>query len=324
MTSPARHAPTPAAVLTYVGLGTLVVTYALMSWDDALNQAAAGEYAWPLDPAILARDSAGWALEVTLWCAVAWVASVRQTQLGHPRRVPALATAFVGTWTLLAWWSVHVALTDSGWYVPWPGPVLGAAYAQVDGPFEEYSVVLRPGAATPLALVAAVLVVVWFSRRHTRTTVLVADVRAPSRRAYATGCAVLGPPAVAALAAAVLLQTSFQDESLTALQRGVDGLVTPGAGLVLVMVSALLVAGTGRAGWLVLAVVQVAVAGPFALQWWAGGADETLAAVALGTLAVALAAAVHPVASAVSRLDVARSTAVSVAEGSDADDRARA
>ena len=56
-----RDAPTPAAVVTYVGLGTFALAYALTSWYERLWQAGDGVWAWPTDPVTTARSAAGWA-----------------------------------------------------------------------------------------------------------------------------------------------------------------------------------------------------------------------------------------------------------------------
>ena len=45
-----RDAPTPAAVVTYLGLGTFAITCALALWFDDLEQGSAGEWAWAADP----------------------------------------------------------------------------------------------------------------------------------------------------------------------------------------------------------------------------------------------------------------------------------
>lgn len=323
MDRPARRSPTPAAVLTAVALGVLTSTYALMSWNDALDQAAAGDYPWPLDPSEVVRSSVGWTLAVVLVCAVTWVATARQSGIGRPWRVPATAIVGIAVWSLAAWGSLHVSYLVDGWYVPWPGPVPVTAY--VTDPTDPLSTVLavRPGALTPVILAAAVLAVGWSGRRHARSTPAVEPVR---RRRHAVVLGVLGPPIVAAVAAATLLQVDA-DPYYTTLQRTVDVLVSPGSALVAAVVAALALGGTGRAGWVLLGVVGLAVVGPIVGRWWSGEADNLLATAALGTLAVVLAAAVHPAATAMSRLDDPEPWVpdlLLVPERADADDRARA
>ena len=295
----ARRSPTPAAVLSYVVLGMLATTYALISWEDALLQAEASDGGWPLDPGSIARLSLGWALPVTLMCAVVWVAALRQSRLGHPWRVPVAVAAGVAAWCLVAWRSIFVSYQVDGWYVPWPGPVSATAYVNdPTDPWATGTLAVRPGALTPVLLVVAVAAVAWSAHRYGR--LLAVRPRTPLPRARTTALVVLGAPTIAAVAAATALQA---DEYLTATQRVVAAVVSPGAGLVLAVVAALALSGSGRAGWVLLAVVHLAVVGPLVASWWEGGADDLLATTALATLAVALAAAVHPVAMAVSRLD---------------------
>lgn len=314
-----RDAPTPAAVITYVALGTFAVSCALSFWDDALDQAAAGEWAWPVDPTSIARSAAWWALSVSLWCAVVWVASVRGARRGHPWRAAGLGATIVVAWAFAAGRSFLQAFMTTGWYVPWPGPVPGLTYLDPHDPQGEPSLALRPGVLVPIALVATLAVVALLARRHAIRHPEAERV-SPSPAARRTALAVLLPPAVAALVAATLVQVP-DDDSMTALQRYVDGVVNPGAGLALAVLAALLLGGAGAGGWILLGVVQLSVVGPPVLAWLRGGPDLLLATAALGTLAVALAAAVRPAAAALPRLDEGAAGA-SVPEGAHADDRA--
>ncbi|MBO9554147.1 hypothetical protein [Cellulomonas sp.] len=292
-----RSAPTPAAVVTYVALGTFALTYALMSWNDALDQARAGEWAWPPDPVVFVQDSVRWSLAVALWCAVAWVDGSR-----HRWRVPVLSAVVVAGWSVLAWWSDHVAHQVNGWYVPWPGPVPATTYGD---PADQYpyetAVVLRPGVVIPLAVVAAVAVTSWLAHRRSRA---VPPPAVPTtRRARRTAMTVLVLPVVAAVAAASLLQLPPADEYETDLRRYVDVLVSPTFALALAAGAALLLAGRGRAAWVLVVLVGATAVGPLALGWWAGDADGLLGSAALGTIAITLAACVHPMATWLTRLE---------------------
>ncbi len=319
-----RRAPTPAAVLTCVALGTAAATYALVSWNDALDQADAGQWAWPLDPTTTVRLSTSWALAVTLVCAVVLVAVSRRPDRGRTWLLAgAVAVAVVG-WCAAAWRGTLVAFRADGWYVPWPGPVAATAY--VNDPTDPLAAPLlapRPGLLTPVVLLAAVAVSAWAGRRTAPRD------PGPATRpaARATALSILGAPILAAVVGGTLLQLQ-PDDYLTAVQRAVAGAVAPGAALTAAVVAALALAGTGRTGWVLLTLVDLAVVGPLVWTWWLGGPDSLLGTAALGTLAIAMAAAVRPVALAVSRLGPDRSgdevLGTSVAERPHADDRARA
>jgi len=293
-----RVAPTPAAVVTYVALGTFALTYGLMSWSDALAQAEAGEWAWATDPSVFVRDAVPWSLTVAVWSAVAWVVGRR-----HRWRAPVLAVVVVGGWTLLAWLSAHVAIWATGWYVPWPGPVEGTGHGE-PAPIYPYEspIVLRPGAVTPVAVVAAVVGTSWLAHRRSRSEPPAAVVTAP--RARRTAIAVLGLPVVAAVVAAALLQLS-PDDYLTTAQRLVAVVVSPAFTLALAAGAALLLGGAGRAGRVLVVLVGLTAVGPLALGWLRGGPDALLGSAALGTIAIALAACVHPLGTWLARLEEA-------------------
>jgi hypothetical protein len=296
MTRLPRVAPTPAAVVTYVALGTFALMYALISSYDILEQVGAGEWAWPTDPATMVRDSAGWAAQVALWSAVAWVAGRRS-----PRRVVALAAAVVGVWCLLAWWSAREQIWGTGWYVPWPGPVSGVTWEVPTGDPDDVRLSAELGVVTPVALVAALAVTSWLAHRRSQAEPPAARTSSP--RARRTALAVLALPVVAALTGATLLQLAPADDGWTPAQNAVNVLVSPAFALTLAAGAALLLGGRGRAGWVLLGLVGLAAVGPLVHRWLLGDEDDLLGTAALGTLAVALAAAVHPVAAALTRLD---------------------
>jgi|GEM_PF-1603541 len=311
---PPRAAPTPAAAVTCAALGTFALTYALLSWNDTLDQAAQGDWAWPLGPGAIARASATWTAWVALWCVVAWVVGRR-----HPWRVPVLSAVVVGGWTVLAWISVQVSYLVTGWYVPWPGPVPGTAYGEPADTYPyELATVLRPGVVTPVVVVAAVAATSWLAHRRSRREPPATAVTTTGARR--TAVAVLVLPVVAALVAGSLLQLAPADDYSTTGQRWVAVLVSPAFTLALAVGAALLLGGSGRAGWVLLGPVWLACVGPLVLRWWSGEADTLLGTTALGTVAMALAAAVHPLATALSRLDEPRPDPVgpSVPERADA------
>jgi hypothetical protein len=311
MTRLPRVAPTPAAVVTYVAIGTYSLMYTLISAHDSLQQIGSGEWAWPLDPATIVRDSAGWAIRVALWCAVAWVVGRRNVW-----RAVALAVVTVVGWTVLAWRSFHDAFLVEGWFVPWPGPVPGLQHVLAA---DLVDVGLEPqvGIVTPLALVAALTVTAWLA--HRRSLAEPPTALAGTSGARRLMLSVLALPVVSAIVAASLLQLAPADDFATSTQRYADVLVSHTFALVLAVGAAVLLAGTGRAGWVLLGLVSLMTFGPLVLGWLSGGPDSLLGTTVLGVVGVGLAAAAHPIATALSRLDQPRpGTAASVPERADA------
>jgi hypothetical protein len=297
MTRLPRVAPTPAAAVTYAALGTFVATYALYSWYDLRVQRGQQDWFWTIDPGTMLRESATWTAWVTLWCAVAWVVGRR-----HPWRVPVVTAVVAIGWTVLAWLSFRVEYQVTGWNVTWPGPVPGAAYGDPSDVYPyEPGVVVQPGVVTPVVVVAAVTVTTWLARRRSRTVPPTALTTTPRARLLVV--AVLALPVVAAIAAASLLQLAPADTFATSTQRYVDVLVHPTFVLALTAGAALLLGGTGRAGWVLLGLISLLALGPLVRTWLTGGQDALLGTTALGIVAVGLAAAAHPIASAISRLD---------------------
>ncbi|WP_456786469.1 hypothetical protein [Cellulomonas sp. P5_C5] len=293
----------PAAVIGAVGVVVLVVTYALLAWNNVLEGLMSAGYGWPVDQATLVDLTVRWTLTVVLWCSVVWVASQRQARLGHPWRVPAVAVGVVAVWVATSWKSDY----QSGLLavaVPWPGPV-PAVVSLLDPANDLRSFwALRPGIATPVLLAAAVTLVARVAARRATADGGPPPVQ-PTASARYTALVVLGPPAIAAVAAAVaaaafLLWPSSRYGATTDVVLTV--LADPGARLAVAIAAVLLLGGTGRAGWVLTGLVAAVTVGPNALIWWAGAPDEQLAAAALGALALALAAAVHPVAMALSGL----------------------
>jgi len=309
-----------ARAVAYVGAAVAVATYALLTWNDRLDQAAMGEYAWPADPGTFVAMSLAWATTVTLWCAVAAVTMPRLSRGRRPWALPLTAVVLVGTWALVAWWRTRTTWWMGGWGVPWPGPAPALTFAH--DPTDAYAeplLLVRPGVAMPVVLCGALLLTCWTAHRVARAS---SEPSAPLTPGGARlmAYAVLGPPILAAAAAGIALQAS-SDDYVTALERVVSALVDPGVRLVLAVAAALLLAGTGRTGWVVLGVVQLWAAGPLVLHWWSGGPDVALLTAALSTLATAMAAAVGPATRAIARLDALpgrRPADGSVPDGADA------
>jgi hypothetical protein len=321
-----------ALTIVNIGAAVAVVTFLLLSWNDGIEQAAMGEYAWAIDPGTFVVEALKWAGTVALWCAVAGVATSGPSGRAHPWRLPVVMTALVCTWALVAWRTMWAMVrVDVPWLGPAPGLTFGNdPYGSGSDPFGSGSdpwLLPRPGLATPVLLIAALALSCWTAHRLARATATPPDAW-PHARSRLMASAILGPPVLAAAVFAIVLQVS-SDEYLTLAERVTGALVSPGARIVLAVVAALLLAGTGRVGWVVLGVVQLWAAGPLVLLWWSGGSDALLATAALSTLATGMAAAVLPTARAIGRLDGAPGgidpmPTTSVPEGADADDRARA
>ena len=317
----AREAPTPAAVVTYVGLGTFALAYALANWYDDLEQATAGEWAWPADPAGVAA----------LGCRVGpdRVAVVRggvgRFGAGRPPRAP-LARGRRGRDGRrhvdgAAWRSFRVHFEVNGWYVPWPGPVPGLELPQ---PVTDPSVIPRwrfdPASSRRSR---------WSGARRRRGCSRGATrrcTRSP-RRSVARAGTPAGPRSrcsprrrrrprrcdAAAAAGGRLRDTA------PALPRRLE---YPGSASRWPSSRRCCSVAPVPGGWLLLGLVQLSVVGPVVLGWWSGGDDDLLATAALGTVAVAWRRRSGP-----SRPHCPGSTRIapgaeSVPEGADADDRA--
>ena len=277
MWQPAHRAPTPAAVLTYVALGTWALTCVLLGWNDDLDQAGSGEYAWPLDPVLIVRSALAWALPVTLMCAVVWVATVRQSRLGRRWWVPGVVVGGVVVWCGMAWASLSVSYQLGGWYVPWPGPVAGATYVADPTDYLNATLAARPGILSPVAVVLAVVATAWSAVRSGRATSV--GPPTPARGARRTALAVLGAPALAAVATATLLQVPHRRVRLDCCHASSPpswsrGLSSPWPSSPLSSWR-----GLGRAGWVLLSLVVLASVGPLVARWWSGEADSLLATI---------------------------------------------
>lgn len=317
---PGRHVA--VRTLGMVGAGVLATALALLRWYDALDQAAYDGTWPPLTLAELLGSSARWALSVTIWCAVCWVAVVATRP---PRRglTTTVAVSVVVAWTALG---ARSAFGDgSGWWLPWwPGPVSPTrtipdlARPAID------AVVVAPGVLMPVVLLAAVAATCMVAARQPGPAVV-----RPRRPARAWGLAAfaLGLPATSIVALS-LYPTIATDDGLPLSQRVGSAVIDPGAALLVAAVAAALLVGRGPGGTLVAVAVGLSVTAPRAVDWYRGGDDYLLATAALGALAIAVAGLVGPTAAALTRLDAGRRPTVpayggSVAEGADADDRAR-
>ncbi len=158
----------------------LATTLALLRWFDALDQAAYNE-SWPaLTLAELLGTSTRWALSVTIWCAVCWVA-VAATRPARRARTTTAAVSVVVGWTALGAGSAFGVADATGWWmIWWPGPVSPTrtipdlARPAVD------AVVLAPGVLMPLVLVGAVATTCLVAARR---PVLDVRPRVPARAA---------------------------------------------------------------------------------------------------------------------------------------------
>ncbi|GEK20696.1 hypothetical protein [Cellulomonas xylanilytica] len=288
----------PEALVAAVGVVVLALTYAMVVWNNVLESRSSAGYGWPEDQVVLV--TVRWTLTVVLWCSVVWVASRRQARLGHPWRVPAIALGVIALWVVTSWRSDYqqglLAIA-----VPWPGPVPGVVSLVLPENDLLSSWAVRPGIVTPFLLAVAVTVVARAAARRA-TADGRPDPSVPSSAATRTALVVLAPLTVAAVVTATsLLWSRSRREGTSDLVLSM--LVDPGARLAVAITAALLLGGTGRVGRVLTGLVTVVAVGPLVLTWWAGAPGEKLAGAALGALAVCLAAAVHPVSTALSRTD---------------------
>ena len=225
---------------------------------------------------MLVELSARWAAVVTLWCAVVWVSTGTQARLGRRSLVPATVAVVCGGWGVMALATSLTADVWLEWGVPWPGPFPGVQWAVagvgVITPDDTWTMLVRPSAAAPALLLAALLGTAWAARRHHAATPLGSD--APSAWSERSALLTLGLPVLSLWAGAVLLQV--EHDGSTATQSAVLALERTGAPLGAMILAGLALSGGGRASWAWVAAVQLVVVVPMFGAWWDGAPDDLL------------------------------------------------
>ncbi|WP_028049906.1 hypothetical protein [Cellulomonas sp. URHD0024] len=326
------HAPAGARRATLLTLGAvgvvvLVLASVLCGWQDALSSNAWG---WPaLTPGAVLGVGARWAVSVTLWCAVCWVAVV-SSRPAVRRWIVAVAAGVVVGWTAVGARSAFATIdTVTWWWLPsWPGPVAPTYVAPANGanPLEVVPdvTVVGPGVLMPLVLLAAVVATCLAAGRQPRWPVRARS----SMQGWAVASLALGIPALAI--GAVSLYPAASPGDGTSLHDGiVFALADPGVSLLVAMVTVTLLVGRTPGGTLVSVAVGLCATVPRAWGWSQGGSDTLLGTAAIGAVAIAVAGCIGPAAAALTRLEKGRAgeaddyrVSASVPEGTDADDRA--
>ncbi|WP_156044058.1 hypothetical protein [Cellulomonas sp. HZM] len=321
ITAVVRYTRRPLAALTAVFVCVLLPAWAICAVDAyTWSRAGDGAVPWtPLGSVTWTWSHAWpWALAVTLWCVVVWVATAEQARRGARRRwVPfGITAAILVLWSTLGLVGATTrdlfavdqdpsAWATTGYSLGWPGPADHAPLTWSAGD----RVALSPDARffhlpdvtahirLPIVTPLVALVAVWFVALVAGRGVSISSTTStwPSR---ALAVVALGLPAVAALGAATWAASGDVGGSWDRAHVALD--LRPVA---LAMLVGVLTVGAGRVGW----AVTVAMITPWTLRhvhsWWEQQVDQ-IGVVALGGLgAVLLASCIVPAARAVGRLD---------------------
>lgn len=319
-----RHAPRARSARLGIAVGVpalvlVILTSVLTAASRAMVTAAERRvHAFPTEWPPLLGEVLTWSAVPVVGCLVVALATTR------PRRVwwwPAVVAAGAALgWAALAGGGLagsHIAGTDA---VPWPGP--GSAWPAVwtqdgfgmtsmalptdwwfDGMVSSAEVEVLPGALVPVVVSVCLFATALLSRR-------LVPPRPTGNRL---------PPFVAAVLAMLIAVLVLLATVVALALEGATTWFSEGGGLPVGQVApwvlahttlpllagvaaVLVVAGTGRAGWLPVAAVALAVALPDLSPWWGGADDRFLAVGSLDLACVLLAAAAAPFARAWHRL----------------------